>query len=176
MPQSILPIPDEVEGNRVEDVSQDPEVGQQLDASELGLHTPLPQPGLELGPYRPGLRSHVIAIVEPGEVESVVGEEPQIVIQRRQLIEIDERVPDRVGELAYRFVHPAVPDPAQVEGRGRHQNATPRSPATETADAKPSSWKPLPKYAPQKWVRLRPLIRPSSDWVSTLSAVKIGWV
>src|SRR5579875_827244 len=58
-----------------------------------------------------------------------------------------------------------------ADRRHEPQSAAPSRLATRSAETTPSSWKPQPQYAPQKCVRLRPLISATRPWAATPAGV-----
>jgi hypothetical protein len=110
MAQSFVGVSNEVERHRVEDVTEKSQVGEELDTAELVLDASVSEPGFELFADRPRLWTHVITVVEPCQVESVVRKESEIAIELLELVQIDEGVPHRVVKLVYETAQAPVPD------------------------------------------------------------------
>ncbi len=156
-----------VQGQRVEDVPQDPGVGQHQDPPAVEVHAPGGQVRVEAGPDGRCGGVEVVAGVEAGQGaqrprepgEGVQVHEPHV-----------RAVPEGVPHGGC----PRMRDDAVVQGRYGHgglgrtgsrrhrrghrrghrrsHHRTPSAAAARTPDRQPSSWNPHPWYAPAKAV------------------------
>ena len=132
-----------VEADRVEDVAEHTELRQHQHA--LDLDSVL---GAEAGRcLAHGQRAvEVIGVAQRDEVAAVDREQRQPPLELGQLVQVEDEERDRVAERVPRRLAAGVDQRAGVERR-LHQS-TPSAAAARTAEASPSSWKPLPRCAP----------------------------
>ncbi len=129
--------------DRVEDVAQQPQVGEQHDPAARPERDPaLGQEGGDVLLRRPVRVAQVVAVAEAEDVRAVVAEQRQAPVELGQLVQVEPVEADRVAEDVARRGRARVQQRALVERRPHH--GAPSSPAARSPDARPSSWKPNP--------------------------------